>query len=147
MRIDTNSTILDNSDTKKEGVAKGYTGVLGHAPVCSFLEGGLVVGAKLCPGNHHPLHEGALDFHAVVRVRVRKLTKAHPLWVDDAAFDDVALMAARRGAGDSFITRHNLRREKPEVLINLARREGHAHSPRPGKIVYTGCIRQEELSG
>ena len=58
VRIDTDSTILDNSDTKKEGVAKGYTGILGYAPVCSFLEGGLIVGAKLCPGSHHPLHEG-----------------------------------------------------------------------------------------
>lgn len=147
VRVDTDSTILDNSDTKKEGVAKGYNGVLGYAPVCSFLEGGLVVGAKLCPGSHHPLHEGALDFHAGVRERVRKLTKARLLWVDDAAFDDVALMAARLKAGDSFITRHNLRREKPEVLINLAMKEGQAHSPRPGKTIYTGstCWERGEI--
>ncbi|QLA13167.1 IS1380 family transposase [Desulfolutivibrio sulfodismutans] len=143
VRIDTDSTILDNSDTKKEGIAKGYSGVLGYAPVCSFLEGGLIVGVKLCPGSHHPLHEGTLDFHAAVRERVRKLTKAHLLWVDDAAFDDVALMAARLKAGDSFITRHNLRRERPDVLINLAMQEGRAHSPRPGKTVYTGCTRRE----
>ena len=143
VRIDTDSTILDNSDTKKEGVAKGYTGILGYAPVCSFLEGGLIVGAKLCPGSHHPLHEGALDFHAGVRSRVRKRTNARLLWVDDAAFDDGALMAARLKAGDSFITRHNLRREKPEILINLAMHEGQVHSPRPGKIVYTGSTRRE----
>ena len=143
VRIDTDSTILDNSDTKKEGVAKGYTGILGYAPVCSFLEGGLIVGAKLCPGSHHPLHEGALDFHAGVRSRVRKLTNARLLWVDDAAFDDGALMAARLKAGDSFITRHNLRREKPEILINLAMHEGQVHSPRPGKTVYTGSTRRE----
>jgi hypothetical protein len=143
VRIDTDSTTLDNSDTKKEGLAKDYNGVLGFAPVCSFLEGGLIVGAKLCPGNHHPLHEGALDFHAGVREHMRKLTKAHLLWVDDAAFDDMALMAARLKAGDSFITRHNLRREKPEILINLAMLEGHAHSPRPGKTVYTGSTPRE----
>ena len=89
------------------------------------------------------MHEGALDFHAGVRERVRKLTKARLLWVDDAAFDDVALMAARREAGDSFITRHNLRREKPEILINLAMQKGQAHSPRPGKTVYTGCTRRD----
>jgi hypothetical protein len=143
VRIDTDSTILDNSDTKKEGIAKGYSGVVGYAPVCSFLEGGLIVGAKLCPGNHHPLHEGALDVHAGVRSRVRKLTKARLLWVDDAAFDDAALMTARTQAGDSFITRHNLRREKPEILINLAMQEGQSHSPRPGKTVYTGCTRRD----
>ncbi len=54
----------------------------------------MIVGAKLCPGYHHPLHEGALDFHAGVRERVRKLTKARLLWVDDAAFADECLMAA-----------------------------------------------------
>lgn len=143
VRIDTDSTILDNSDTKKEGIAKGYNGVLGYAPVCSFLEGGLIVGAKLCPGSHHPLHEGALDVHAGVRSRVRKLTKSRLLWVDDAAFDDAALMTARTQAGDSFITRHNLRREKPEILINLAMQEGQGHSPRPGKTVYTGCTSRD----
>lgn len=143
VRIDTDSTILDNSDTKKEGIAKGYSGVVGYAPVCSFLEGGLIVGAKLCPGNHHPLHEGALDVHAGVRSRVRKLTKARLLWVDDVAFDDAALMTARTQAGDSFITRHNLRREKTKIFINLAMQEGQSHSPRPGKTVYTGCTRRD----
>ena len=92
-----------------------------------------------------------MDYHAGVREQVRKLTKARQLWVDDAAFDDVALMAARQGAGDSFITRHNLRREKPEVLINLAMQEGQVHSPRPGKTVYTGApagnVKKSELSG
>jgi hypothetical protein len=56
-------------------------------------------------------------------------------------------MAARHNAGDCFITRHNLRREKPEVLINLAMQEGQAHFPRPGKTVYTGstCRDREEI--
>ena len=89
-----------------------------------------------------------MDFHAGVRLRVRKLTNARLLWVDDAAFDDGALMAARLKAGDSFITRHNLRREKPEILINLAMQKGQAHSPRPGKTVYTGCtLRDREEIG
>lgn len=143
VRIDTDSTILDNSDTKKEGVEKTYNGVSGYAPVCSFLEGGIIVGAMLSPGNRHPLHEGALDYHEGVRQRVRKMVKAHLLWVDDAAFDDARLMAARHKAGDGFITRHNLRKEAPEVLIKLAKQEGRAHSPRPGKVIFTGSTFRE----
>jgi len=132
-RVDTDSTILDNSNTKKEGVATGY------APVGSFLDGGLVVGAKLCPGNHHPLHDGALAYHEAVRLGLRKLVKhARLLWVDD-----VALMTARQEAKDAFITRHNLRKESPEVLIALARQEGKPHSPRPGKTVYIGSTIRE----
>ena len=143
VRIDSDPTILDNSDTKKEGVAKAYTGVLGYAPICSFLEGGVILGSKLCPGSHHPLHEGAIAYHEGVRQRVCKLTKARLLWVDDAAFDDATLMAARHAAGDGFVTRHNLRKEKPEVLIELSRREGRTHCPRPGKVVYTGSTIRE----
>lgn len=130
----------------KEGIARDYSRGLDYAPVCTFLEGGLIVGGKLCLGSHYPLHEEALDVHAGVRSRVRKLTKARLLWVDDASFDDVALIAARHQAGDSFITHHKLRREKPENLINLAMKEGQSHSPRPDKTVYTGCARRDRES-
>ena len=57
--------------------------------------------------------------------------------------DDVTLMAARHQAGENFITRYNLRREKPENLINLVMKEGQSHSPRLGKTVYTGCVRRD----
>ncbi len=143
VRVDTDPTILDNSDTRKEGVAKAYNGVDGYAPVCSFLEGGIIVGAMLSPGNQHPLHEGALDYHEGVRQRVRKATKAHLLWVDDAAFDDAKLMLARQKARDGFITRHNLRKEAPDILIELAKQAGRAHAPRPGKVIFTGSTTRE----
>ena len=139
VRIDTDATILDNSDTKKEGVERAYNGISGYAPVCSFLAGGIILGAELRPGSQHVLHEGSLAYHEGVRQRAREIIKhARLVWVDDAAFDDASLMASRLKAGDSFITRHNLRRESPEVLVSLARQEGNAFSPRPGKTVYTG---------
>ena len=144
VRIDTDPTILDNSDTKKQGVERAYNGVVGYAPICSFLEGGFIVGAMLRPGSHHATHEGALAYHEGVRQRVRRISKhTRLLWVDDAAFDDVALMAARQKAGDSFLTRHNLRKESPDALVALAKQEGRSHSPRPGKTVFTGSAFRE----
>jgi len=144
VRVDTDPTILDNSDTKKQGVERAYNGVVGYAPICSFLEGGFVVGAMLRPGSHHATHEGSLAYHEGVRQRVRKICKhTRLLWVDDAAFDDVALMAARQKAGDVFLTRHNLRKESPDALIALAKQEGRPHSPRPGKTVFTGSTFRE----
>lgn len=144
VRVDTDPSILDNSDTKKEGVEKAYNGVSGYAPICSFLEGGVVVGAMLRPGSHHAMHEGSLAYHESVRRRVRKIAKhTRVLWVDDAAFDDAALMAARQKAGDVFLTRHNLRKESPDVLIAIAKQEGRAHAPRVGKTVYTGSTIRE----
>jgi hypothetical protein len=143
VRVDTDSSIFDNSQSKKEGVAVGYTGVAGYAPVCSFLEGGLVVGARLCPGAQHPLHEGYEGYFTQVRRRVKQLATDSPiLWVEDAAFDSGKLMAERHTdtdkARDFFIIRHNLRQEPMDILINLAREQGEVSRPRPGKTVYTG---------
>jgi hypothetical protein len=143
VRVDTDSSIFDNSQSKKEGVAVGYSGIAGYAPVCSFLEGGIVVGAQLCPGDRHPLHKGYEGYFAQVRRRVNELAPDSPiLWVEDAAFDSGKLMATRHAdAGktrDFFIIRHNLRQEPSGVLVNLAKEQGEAFDPRPGKTVYTG---------
>jgi hypothetical protein len=101
VRVDTDSSIFDNSQSKKEGVAVGYTGVAGYAPLCSFLEGGIVVGARLCPGVQHPLHEGYEGYFAQVRQRVNMLAPDSPiLWVEDAAFDSGELMATRHADKD-----------------------------------------------
>jgi hypothetical protein len=143
VRVDTDTSIFDNSQSKKEGVAVGYSGVAGYAPLCSFLEGGIVVGAQLCPGDQHPLHEGYEGYFAQARQRVTELAAGSPiLWVEDAAFDSGKLMATRHAdvnkARDFFIIRHNLRQESPAVLVNLAKEQGEASHPRPGKTVYIG---------
>jgi hypothetical protein len=148
IRVDTDSSIFDNSQSKKEGVAIGYTGVAGYAPLCSFLEGGIVVGAQLCRGNQHPLHEGYEKYFSQVRQRVNKLAPNKSiLWVEDAAFDSGELMAERhdeeKKTREFFIIRHNLRGESPDILINLAKEKGEAYSPRDGKIVYTGSTERQ----
>lgn len=97
VRIDTDATILDNSDTKKEGVERAYNGIAGYAPVCSFLAGGVILGPGLRPGSEHVLHEGSLVYHEGVRQRAREIMKhARLLWVDDAAFDDASLSSGCR---------------------------------------------------
>jgi hypothetical protein len=139
VRVDTDSSIFDNSQSKKEGVAVGYTGVAGYAPLCSFLEGGIAIGAKLCPGNHHALHEGYEEYFAQVRKNVKKLAPASAiLWIADAAFDCEKLMSRHQADGDYFIIRHNMRQEPEEELIKTAMEQGRANIVRPGKTVYTG---------
>ena len=139
VRVDTDTSIFDNSKSKKEGVEKGYTGVEGYAPICSFLEGGLVVGAQLCPGAQNALHEGYERYFGAVRQRMRELFPDDDvLWVADAAFDDSAHMSALQADGDCFIIKRNPRRESETALIRQAKEEGRATSPRDGKTVFTG---------
>jgi hypothetical protein len=139
VRVDTDTSIFDNSNTRKEGVEIGYTKVAGYAPICSFLEGGLVVGAQLRPGAQNALHEGHETYFSAVRDRVRELfpDKAM-LWVADAAFDDISHMSCRQADGDFFIIKRNPRRAAKKPLIALAKEEGCAKRPRPGKTVFTG---------
>jgi hypothetical protein len=139
VRIDTDTSIFDNSQSKKEGVAVGYTKVAGYAPICSFLEGGIAVGAKLCPGNYNALHEGHEKYFAQVRENVKKLVPERTIvWIEDAAFDSTALMSRRHTDGDYFIIRHNQRQESQNELIKTAKEQGSAAVVRPGKTVYTG---------
>jgi hypothetical protein len=139
IRIDTDSSIFDNSQSKKEGVAVGYTGVAGYAPLCSFHEGGIAIGAKLCPGNHHALHEGYEEYFAQVRKNVKELEPdSAMIWIDDAAFDCEKLMSRHQADGDYFIIRHNMRQEPQEELVKTAMEQGCAVIVRPGKTVYTG---------
>lgn len=139
VRLDTDGTLLDNSNTKKEGIEKAYNGVVGYSATCTFLEGGLIVGAELHPGSHHAMHEGSLEYHADVRRRLRLLTgDSKVLWVSDAAFDCAAFMAARNEVKDAFIIRHNLRQETAASLAKLAKQEGQVVASDPDRIVTTG---------
>jgi hypothetical protein len=141
IRVDSDTSIFDNSQTKKEGIAVGYTGIAGYAPLCSFIEGGIAVGAKLCPGDHHPLHEGYEEYFKQVWKNVKGLVPNCPiLWIEDAAFDSVKLMKDRHDDGDYFIIRHNQRQESQKELIKMAMEQGHAVEVRPGKTVYTGSL-------
>jgi hypothetical protein len=139
VRVDTDSSIFDNSQSKKEGVAVGYTGVAGYAPLCSFLEGWIAIGSKLCPSNHHALHEGYEAYFAQVRRAVKKLIPSGAiLWIDDAAFDREKLMNMHQADDDYFIIRHNMRQEPQEELIKTAMEQECAVIVRQRKTVYTG---------
>jgi hypothetical protein len=141
VRVDTDTSIFDNSQSKKEGVEKGYTGVDGYAPICSFLEGGLVVGAQLRPGAQNALHEGYEHYFASTRQRVHELfPENRALWVADAAFDDSAHMSWVHTTGDCFIIKRNPRRESEASLIQSAKDQGLQTKPRAGKTIYTGEI-------
>jgi len=47
LQVTSDSTNLDNSDTQKKGATTGDNEVLGYVSGCTFLEGGLIMGAKL----------------------------------------------------------------------------------------------------
>ena len=78
---------MDNSNTKKEGVAYTYKGHDGYAPIAAYLgQEGWCLGCELRPGNQHANKE---FIHTLDRVlpRVRSLTDAPVLARLDSAHD------------------------------------------------------------
>lgn len=78
---------MDNSNSRKEGVAYTYKGHDGYAPIASYLgQEGWCVGCELRPGNQHANKE---FIHTLDRVvpRVRRLTNAPVLVRLDSAHD------------------------------------------------------------
>jgi hypothetical protein len=120
--FDSDTSIFANSLSKKEGIAKGYTGVAYYAPLCSFLEVGIAVGAKLCHGDHHPLHERYGEYFKQVRKNVKGRSPKIPIfWIEYAAIDSGKLMNDRPDDGNYFIISHNLRQESRDELIKTAK--------------------------
>jgi len=95
---------MDNSNTKKEGVAYTYKGHDGYAPIASYLgQEGWCLGCELRPGNQHANKE---FIHTLDRVlpRARRLT-------------DAPILTRLDSAHDAFDNRHYFRTNGADYLI------------------------------
>lgn len=126
---------LDNSNTKKEGVAYTYKGHDGYAPIASYLgREGWCLGCELRPGNQHANKE---FIHALDRVvpRVRSLTDAPVLVRLDSAHDALENRQYFRQCGFDYLIKWNPRKQDGLGWVDKAKAAGSlwCHS-RPGKM-------------
>jgi len=140
VRLDSDVSIHDNGNTKKEGVERAYDGTFGFAPFYSYLGGGYLINAVLRPGSAHSLCEGTLP---VIRQAVEDaydLTEERILSVFDCGFDSVETIQLFHELQKSsdFILKHNLRRESKSRWLETAKSLGTPMSPRRGKTVWRG---------
>ena len=140
VRLDSDVSIHDNGNTKKEGVERAYDGTFGFAPFYSYLGGGYLISAVLRPGSAHSLCEGTLP---VIRQAVEDayaLTEERILSVFDCGFDGAETIKLLHGLQEKsdFILKHNLRRESVDSWLQTAKSLGTPMSPRPGKTVWRG---------
>jgi hypothetical protein len=89
--LDLDVFALDNSDTRKEGVARTYQGYYGYAPIAAYLGlEGWCLGVELRPGNCHSAHETEYTLARVIP-RAAALTRRPLLLRGDAGFDSEQL--------------------------------------------------------
>ncbi len=136
--LDVDVSPLDNSGTKKEGVACTYKMLDGYAPVFAYLgQEGYLIHGQLRPGDQH-CQKGTPEFldHAIALAR--RVTDARLLVRMDAGNDDAENLRILRKNKVDWIIKRNLRRESEAEWLEIAQAHGQWEEPRPGKMVYTG---------
>ena len=142
--VDIDSTAMDNSKTKKEGVSRTYRGFEGYQPIFAYIgTEGYMLDCELRPGSQHS-QKGMPMF---IRGIVSRLRKVQPngrfLFRLDSGNDALDTIDTIIGAGcDCYcIIKRNKRRESDEKWLKMARRNGKRTEPRKGKKVWVGRTR------
>ena len=136
--LDFDTSPMDNSGTKREGVSYTYQGFNGYHPLFAYLgEQGYMVAQQLRPGSQHPQKEFIPFFKTAVS-SARRLTDVALLARMDAAHDSDETLQACLDEQADFIVRGNPRHEDPwKVWGSLGEDKEHFAS---GPGYYTALI-------
>lgn len=140
--LDIDVSPFDNSKTKKEGVSRTYKGYDGFAPIFSYLaREGYAVNTELRQGKDHS-QNGTVEF-LKKSIGYAKYISSTPLLVrmdsgNDSA-DNIRICLDEQTKAD-FIIKRNMRREKAETWLAIARQQGPGCIERKGKTVYMGSV-------
>jgi len=89
--LDIDTFVMDNSNSKKEGVSRTYQKVDGYTPIAAYLGNeGWCLGLELRPGKQHTMKESNAFLERVLP-RAQGLTKQPILLREDSGFDSQAL--------------------------------------------------------
>ena len=139
--VDIDSTTMDNSKTKKEGVSLTYRGFEGYQPIFAYIgKEGYILDCELRPGSQHTQK----GMPAFIKGLVGRLRQIRPngrfLFRLDSGNDALETIDAIIGAGKECycIIKRNKRRESDEKWLKMAKRNGKRTEPRKGKKVWVG---------
>jgi hypothetical protein len=140
--VDIDTTTMDNSDTKKEGVSRTYQGYDGYQPILAYAgKEGYMLDSELRPGSQH-CQKGTPEFIRGLQPRLRSV-RPHGRFLfrldsGNDAFETIR--ATTEEKGQYCIIKRNKRQERDENWLRRARRHGVLSEPREGKKVWRGTI-------
>ncbi len=103
--LDIDTFVMDNSNSKKEGVSRTYQKVDGYTPIAAYLGNeGWCLGLELRPGKQHTMKESNAFLERVLP-RAQGLTKQPILLREDSGFDSQAHLALLEQQRQSLPTR------------------------------------------
>jgi hypothetical protein len=140
--VDVDTTAMDNSKTKKEGVSRTYRGFDGYHPICAYVGNeGYMVDCELRPGSQH-CQKGTVAFIKGLMGRLRSITSVwRILFRLDSGNDSYETLETISGEKGSYcIIKRNKRQESDEKWLKRAKRHGSRVASRKGKKVWVGTI-------
>jgi hypothetical protein len=140
--IDSDVTVLDNSDTKKEGVEWTYKKCDGYAPMISYIgRSGYMLNNELREGSMHSNCEGTQEYMTETIAMAREITEMPLLLVFDSGNDDRKLVEQLEDEKTFYVIKRNLRKESLENWLETAKENmTHQRAGRDGSTVYYGSI-------
>jgi len=139
--LDIDTTPMDNSGTKREGVSWTYKKFNGYHPLLAYLgEQGYLLAQELRPGSQHPQKEFLPFFKAAI-ASARRLTKLPLLARKDAAHDSEETLQSCLDERVDFIVRRNPRGQDPWETWNALGEEKVHFASGPG--YYTALLDEQ----
>jgi hypothetical protein len=145
--VDIDTTTMDNSKSKKEGVSRTYQGYDGYHPIIAYAgKEGYILDCELRPGSQHCQKE-TVEFIEGVKEQLKKIKTNEPsvrgriLFRMDSGNDAFETIEAVSGKGQYCIIKRNKRRENNEKWLKTAKRHGKCLIPRKGKKVWIGTAK------
>jgi len=140
--VDIDTTTMDNSKTKKEGVSRTYQGFDGFHPIMAYVgKEGYMLDCELRPGSQH-CQKGTAEFIEGLKGRLRGIQPGGRLLFRlDSGNDAFETLRAVTGEGRYCIIKRNKRRESGAGWLKRAKRHGRRVESRKGKKVWVGTLR------
>ena len=143
--IDSDVSVLDNSDTKKEGVEWTYKKCNGYAPMFSYIgASGYMLNNELREGSMHSNAEGTVEYFEETIALARQITDLPLLMVLDSGNDDKKLLDLFEERRTFFVIKRNLRKESIENWLELAKKHHtYQREGKDGSTVYYASTERE----
>jgi hypothetical protein len=141
--LDIDTSPMDNSKTKKEGVSYTYKKFEGYHPIFAYIgKEGYMIDNELRPGSQH-CQEGTPEFIRMLLGRLPDNLGGLPLLFrldsGNDSIDTIKAIFNDASVKNRFlILKRNIRREKGEEWLMYAQEHGKAKQIKAGKIVWTG---------
>jgi len=141
--VDIDTTAMDNSKTKKEGVSRTYQGYDGYHPIFAYAgKEGYMLDSELRPGSQH-CQKGTAAFIKGLAGRLRGIqTGGRFLFRLDSGNDawETLKAVSDGGKGHYCVIKRNKRKENGGEWLRRAKRHGKRAASREGKKVWVGTI-------